>query len=152
MQDRLVRRFQSTTEREAEGRKKGYSGTLEADLWRSEAKIEALAHPTDDSSMSYRRGINGEIIEEEKDEIPKDKEEGLNRWRKQIELMFLHGDDTDFDYPKVDGSEEYDDRAVEEREAEESWFAQQEPEWAVDDDMPSAFDRKPQGQTGVQDF
>lgn len=96
--------------------------------------------------------MNGEIIEEEKDEIPKDKEEGLNRWRKQIELMFLHGDDIDFDYPKVDGSEEYDDRAVEEREAEESWFAQQEPEWAVDDDMPSAFDRKPQGQTGVQDF
>lgn len=147
-----MRRFQSTTEREAEGRKKGYSGTLEADLWRSEAKVEALAHSTDTSSMNYRRGKNGEIIEEEKDEIPKDKEEGLNRWRKQIELMFLRGDDTDFDYSKVDGSEEYDDRAVEEREAEESWFEEQEPEWAIDEDTPSAFERKPEGQTGVQDF
>jgi len=147
-----VRRFQSPTEREAEGRKKGYSGTLEADLWRSEAKVEALAHSTDTSSMTYLRGKNGEIIEEEKDEIPKDKEEGLNRWRKQIELIFLRGDDTDFDYSKVDGSEEYDDRAVEEREAEESWFEEQEPEWAIDEDTPSAFERKPDGQTGVQDF
>ncbi len=147
-----MRRFQSPTEREAEGRKKGYSGTLEADLWRSEAKVEALAHSTDTSSMTYLRGKNGEIIEEEKDEIPKDKEEGLNRWRKQIELIFLRGDDTDFDYSKVDGSEEYDDRAVEEREAEESWFEEQEPEWAIDEDTPSAFERKPDGQTGVQDF
>ena len=147
-----MRRFQSPTEREAEGRKKGYSGTLEADLWRSEAKVEALAHSTHTSSMTYLRGKNGEIIEEEKDEIPNDKEEGLNRWRKQIELIFLRGDDTDFDYSKVDGSEEYDDRAVEEREAEESWFEEQEPEWAIDEDTPSAFERKPDGQTGVQDF
>jgi len=147
-----VRRFQSPTEREAEGRKKGYSGTLEADLWRSEAKVEALARSIDTSSMTYLRGKNGEIIEEEKDEIPKDKEEGLNRWRKQIELIFLRGDDTDFDYSKVDGSEEYDDRAVEERETEESWFEEQEPEWAIDEDTPSAFERKPDGQTGVQDF
>ena len=147
-----MRRFQSPTEREAEGRKKGYSGTLEADLWRSEAKVEALARSIDTSSMTYLRGKNGEIIEEEKDEIPKDKEEGLNRWRKQIELIFLRGDDTDFDYSKVDGSEEYDDRAVDEREAEESWFEEQEPEWAIDEDTPSAFERKPDGQTGVQDF
>lgn len=147
-----MRRFQSPTEREAEGRKKGYSGTLEADLWRSEAKVEALARSIDTSSMTYLRGKNGEIIEEEKDEIPKDKEEGLNRWRKQIELIFLRGDDTDFDYSKVDGSEEYDDRAVEERETEESWFEEQEPEWAIDEDTPSAFERKPDGQTGVQDF
>lgn len=147
-----MRRFQSPTEREAEGRKKGYSGTLEADLWRSEAKVEALARSIDTSSMTYLRGKNGEIIEEEKDEIPKDKEEGLNRWRKQIELIFLRGDDIDFDYSKVDGSEEYDDRAVEERETEESWFEEQEPEWAIDEDTPSAFERKPDGQTGVQDF
>ena len=66
--------------------------------------------------------------------------------------MFLRGDDGDFDYSHIDGSEEYDDRGVEEREVEESWFEEEEPEWAIDDDTPSALDPKPQGQTGVQDF
>jgi hypothetical protein len=42
--DRLVRRFQSPAEREAEGRRKGFAGVLEADLWRAEARRdEALA-------------------------------------------------------------------------------------------------------------
>ena len=39
--DRLVRRFQSPVEREAEGRSKGYSGILEADLLRSERRSSA---------------------------------------------------------------------------------------------------------------
>src|SRR6201994_2017952 len=58
--DRLVRRFQTPAEREAEGRKKGYSGVLEADLYRSEAKVAALARPDSQATFSYRRGPNGE--------------------------------------------------------------------------------------------
>lgn len=138
-------------EREAEGRKKGYSGTLEADLWRSEAKMDALAHPSLTPITAYQRGNKGQTVGE-KDEIPKDKEEGLQRWRKQIEQTFLQGNDVDFDYSQVDGSEEYDDRKTEEREAQEGWFEDEEPEWAMDDDTSLAMDRKPQGQTGVQDF
>lgn len=66
--------------------------------------------------------------------------------------MFLCGDDADFNYSEVDGNEEYDDRSVEEREAEDRWFAEEEPEWAIDDGVSFASDQKPQGQTGVQDF
>ena len=124
---------------------------LEADLWRSEAKVEALANPSNGSSMTYRRGDDGEIIAEEKDEVPKDKAEGLSRWRKQMELMFLRGDDQEFDYSAVDQSEEYDDRGLEEREVEEDWFEEQEPEWMTDGDNSNQI-VSPKGQTGVQDF
>ncbi|KAI7081350.1 hypothetical protein KC356_g9170 [Hortaea werneckii] len=42
--DRLIRQFQTAEEREQEGRQRGYTGKLEADLIRSEAKLEALRH------------------------------------------------------------------------------------------------------------
>ncbi|KAL2043796.1 hypothetical protein N7G274_003315 [Stereocaulon virgatum] len=86
--DRLIRRFQSTSEREAEGRQKGYSGMLEADLWRSEAKIDALANLDEAALMQYRRDASGEILAEEKDESPMNKKEGMQRWRKEMELRF----------------------------------------------------------------
>ena len=124
---------------------------LEADLWRSEAKIEALSNPSNVANTTYKRGEGGEIIGEEKDEVPKDKEECLSRWRKQMELMFLRGADQDFDYSSVDQSEEYDDRGLEDREVEEHWFEEQEPEWITngeDSDKSKALT----GQTGVQDF
>lgn len=38
--NRLIRRFQTAAEREEEGRKKGYGGVLEAELWRVEAERE----------------------------------------------------------------------------------------------------------------
>ena len=139
-----MRRFQTTAEREEEGRRKGYSGVLEADLWRSEAKIEALKRPKS-SGVAYMRGKNGEILEEKKDEVPESKEEGSVIWRKQIELLFLNGGDEDFDYSQVDDSEEYDDRETEEREAEEKWFDEEEPQSMVEQ-------RPLEGQTGVQDF
>lgn len=125
---------------------------MEADLWRSEAKVQALADPSDAALTTYRRGAGGEIIAEEKDEIPKNKEDGLQRWRKQMELMFLRGADTDFDYSRVDNSEQYDDRGTEEREAEEDWFNREEPQWAVDDDSASPSSNRLTGETGLQDF
>ena len=150
--DRLVRRFQSPTEREAEGRKKGYSGTLEADLWRSEAKIGALANPNHAALMRYRRDASGSIMAEEKDEVPKNKEEGIQRWRKEMELMFLRGDDPDFDYRGVDQSEEYDDRGIQEREAEEKWFEKEEPRWVGESDQDAGTIEGLKGQTGIQDY
>lgn len=150
--DRLVRRFQSAEEREVEGRKKGYSGTLEADLWRSEAKVQALANPSDASLMTYRRGASGEIIAEEKDEIPTDKEDGLQRWRRQMELLFIRGGDLDFDYATVDSSTEYDDRGIEDREAQEAWFDREEPKWTINEDTAPTTEGALTGETGVQDF
>lgn len=147
-----MRRFQTTAEREEEGRRKGYSGVLEADLWRSEAKIEALAHPEDTSIMTYKRGTEGEILAEEKDEVPANKDEGMQRWRKEMELRFLKGQDADFDYTSVDESEEYDDRGAEEREEEEKWFAEEEPEWMVGEGIDHPVATRLKGETGVQDY
>ena len=151
--DRLIRRFQTTSEREAEGRKKGYSGVLEADLWRSEAKIDALANPDHAALMRYRRDASGEIVAEEKDEVPRNKEEGMQRWRKEMEMVFLRGDDPEFDYTTVDTSEIYDQKGVEEQEEEERYFDEEEPMW-VETDRKRDDSEGPHltGQTGIQDF
>ncbi|KAF6225554.1 hypothetical protein HO133_009554 [Letharia lupina] len=150
--DRLVRQFQSPGERETEGRKKGFSGVLEADLWRSEAKVGALANADHAAVMRYRRDASGNILAEEKDDVPKNKEEGIQRWRKEMELMFLRGADPDFDYKEVDESEDYDDRGVQEREEEERWFEKEEPSWVEESDEDSGRAEGLTGQTGVQDY
>lgn len=153
--DRLIRRFQTHAEREAEGRKKGYTGVLEADLWRSEAKLEALANPDNAANMRYRRDANGEIVEEERDEIPSSKEEGLQRWNKEMELRFLRGDDADFDYKIVDENEEYDDLTGQERDEQDRYFEDEEPQWTLstqDNEGEGGRNEELVGQTGIQDF
>ena len=147
-----MRRFQTPAEREEEGRKKGYSGVLEADLWRSEAKIEALTNTQDAGAMTYKRGPDGEILAEEGDEVPKTKEEGMQRWRKAMELRFLGGRDEDFEYSIIDEGEEFDDRGVEEREEEEKWFEEEEPQWVGDAQDDRTQELHVEGETGVQDF
>ena len=150
--DRLIRRFQTAAEREAEGRRKGYSGVLEADLYRSEAKLAALRNP-DAHLFTYRRGPDGEILAEEKDVVPRDKEEGFRRWRWEMEMRFIRGGDDDFDYAAVDESEEYDDRGLEEREAQEVYFDQEEPRFVVGEEgVVKKASRELEGETGVQDF
>ena len=163
--DRLIRRFQTPAEREAEGRSKGYSGILEADLWRSEAKLDALRHPDPNSVFTYKRGPNGEILEEEKDEVPATKEEGLARWKWEMECRFLRGGDVDFDYKgEVDHNEAYDDIVSEERDAQDRYFDGETPEFVSrtrtgsgnDDDVGDEEGGKKQlkleGETGIQDF
>ena len=124
---------------------------LEADLWRSEAKVEALSKTSDQSTTTYRRGPNGGIVAEEKDEVPLDKEDGLRRWRQEMELRFLRGADEDFEYQQVDENEEYDDRGTEEREEEEKWFEREEPRWIRREEQESSIETI-EGETGIQDF
>lgn len=114
--------------------------------------MEALSHPATASIMTYRRGADGEILAEEKDEVPKTKKEGMQRWHKDMELRFLGGGDDDFEYSKVDQNVEYDDRGVEEREQEEKWFEEQEPQWIADESGEHAESIQVEGETGVQDF
>ncbi|OKL63950.1 hypothetical protein UA08_00674 [Talaromyces atroroseus] len=140
--DRLIRRFQTPAEREAEGRAKGFSGILQTDLLRSEAKIDALAHPDPNAMLSYKRGPNGEIIAEDKDDIPATKEEGQKRWQWEMEMRFLKGADYDFDYSAVDENDEYDDW----NEEQERYFDEEEPEWILEDQCKLA------GETGIQDY
>lgn len=159
--DRCVRRFQSASEREADGRSKGYSGVLEADLYRSEAKLAALAgnqdsdiasEPHSSSNpavpfVSYIRGENGEVLPEEEDEVPKSKEEGLERWKFEMTLRFLRGEDQDFDYKAVDENDVLD--PIENQEKEEKWFDEEEPEWVGEEEEGTDTIG---GETGIQDF
>ena len=159
--DQLIRRFQSAAEREAEGRQKGYSGVLEGDLRRSEAKMAALAN-SQASSVTYRRGSHGEIYAEDSTDAPENQEDGIQRWRREMTERFLRGEDVDFDYQTVDDNEEWDDRVQQERDEEDRWFATEEPCWIIDE-AADETGRNPsrgesdvrlqaQGETGVQDF
>lgn len=145
--DRLVRKWQSPAEREADGKRKGFSGILEADILRGEAKTEALQNPDTESLFMYRRGPDGEIIAEEKDEVPLNKADGLQRWRAAMEMRFVRGADDDFDYQEVDENETYDDHKIEEQEAAEKYFDGEEPEF-----VQKTKSTELQGETGVQDF
>ncbi|KAI1922763.1 hypothetical protein LOZ58_001992 [Ophidiomyces ophidiicola] len=144
--DRLIRRFQTAGEREEEGRAKGYSGALEADLMRAELKMEALAHPDPNATITYTRGPQGEILAEEDDEIPATRQEGEERWRTEMELRFLRGADPDFDYAAVDECEDYDDLS----EEQDKYFDDEEPEWLVEKGEDGQVELR--GETGVQDF
>ncbi|KAL4877467.1 coiled-coil domain-containing protein-domain-containing protein [Aspergillus karnatakaensis] len=146
--DRLIRRFQTPAEREAEGRAKGFSGVLQADLLRSEAKMDALNHPDPHAMFSYARGPNGEILAEDRDEIPRSKEDGEKAWRWEMTIRFLRGEDDDFDYSGVDDNEEYDDLS----EEQDRYFDAEEPEWLIEGDEGADVTSRLQGETGVQDF
>ncbi len=111
-----------------------------------------MAHPDPNQTFSYWLGPNGEILAEEHDEVPKDKEEGSARWKWAMEMRFVRGRDTYFDYRKVDESEEYDDRGAEEQEAEERWFDEEESSFVDEEGVRRSKSKDLQGQTGVQDF
>ncbi|EAA60462.1 hypothetical protein AN4660.2 [Aspergillus nidulans FGSC A4] len=86
--------------------------------------MDALNHPDPRSLFSYTRGPNGEILAEDRDEIPASKEEGEKAWRWEMTMRFLRGEDTDFDYSTVDGNEDLDDA----NEEQERYFDEEEPE------------------------
>ena len=142
----MIRQFQSTAEREAEGRSKGYSGTLEADLMRSEAKIDALSHPDPNSPLVYRRDDQGSImaVDQNEEDRPKNKEEGRDKWRECMEHRFLRGEDKDVDYKAIDESDDYNDWSEETRRMEDDYFAGEQEEYIGDGEKS--------GDTGVQDF
>lgn len=111
--------------------------------------MDALAHPDPNAMLSYRRGPNGEIVAEDKDDIPANKEEGEQRWRWEMEMRFLKGADYDFDYETVDENDEYDDW----NEEQERYFDEEEPEWILDKEQEEDVQKeKLTGETGIQDF
>jgi hypothetical protein len=145
--DRCIRRFQSAAEREADGRKKGWSGVLEADMERSEAKLAALANP-ETTKVVYRRDSNGEIYPVDSEDLPKTKEEGAARWRAEMTQRFMRGEDDDFDYSNVDNNSTWDNKLEEDRDAQDEYFEKEEPSWIHDSANSSSL----KGETGVQDF
>jgi len=147
--DRLIRRFQTASEREAEGRKKGFSGQMATDLWRAEAKKDALLQPDPNSLFTYSRGPQGQIVEEDKDDIPMTKEEGRAWWVDEMTQRFLRGGDDDFDYAKlVDGSAKYDD-PEQERDLQDAYFESMESDFDSDGE---GKEKVLVGETGIQDY
>jgi hypothetical protein len=127
--DRLIRRFQTATEREAEGQRKGASGQIASDLWRAEAKKDALSQPNPNSLFVYNRGPQGQILEEDKDDVPMTKDE-------------------DFEYKTVDANVKYDD-PEQERELQEAWFESMESDFDSDGE---GKEKVLTGETGIQDY
>jgi hypothetical protein len=115
--------------------------------------MAALNAPDRNALFSYKRGADGEIVAEDKDEIPGDKEEGLRRWRWEMEMRFVRGADSEFDYSTVDENDEYDDRTAEDLEAEERYFGAETPQFVMGEDAVKRSESKElEGETGVQDF
>jgi len=139
--ERLVKRFQSASEREAEGKAKGYGRTLEADLQRGESKLKRLKDGDLESS--------GGDLEHPWEKPAADKAHGLLLWHAFLEERFVHGLDEDFDYKPVDADEDLD--TMIRRDAQDAWFDDEEPSW-IDEDESSAQLTTRQGETGVQDF
>lgn len=146
--DRLIRRFQTASEREAEGQRKGFSGQMATDLWRAEAKKDALAQPDPYSLFTYNRGPQGQIVEEDKDDIPMTKEEGKAWWVDEMTQRFLRGGDEDFEYGKVDQSHAYDDPELE-RDLQEAYFESMESDFDSDGE---GKEKVLVGETGIQDY
>lgn len=115
---------------------------------RAYAKRDAISHPDPNAMFQYKRGPQGEVLpDEEEDESEKpDKEGAFKIWKWEMEMRFVHGHDKDFDYQSVDYNEDYDDRAEQEREIEDAYYAEEEPKFEREDG------KEPQGETGIQDY
>lgn len=143
--ERLIKRHQSATEREAEGRKKGYGRTLEADLVRGETKISDLRASSSIPGDALQKPASTGV-DESWDQPAESKQQGLELWREFLTDRFVKGRDEEFDYRAVDASDEFDDLAR--REAEDVWFEEEEPTRAGEEGDGGEL----QGETGVQDF
>jgi hypothetical protein len=151
--DRFVRRFQTPAEREQQNAHRNSDkptnltgDILEANLVRSEAKLEALRHPDPNSPIVYQRAADGSIVafEQDEDDRALNREEGWKRWTDVMGQRFLRGDDRHFDYASVDENDEYDDWATQDRERLEEWLDGEEVE------LPEGY--IPTGETGIQDY
>ncbi|WPH03258.1 Hypothetical protein R9X50_00613500 [Acrodontium crateriforme] len=152
--DRLIRRFQSASERQAENQKQGYAQTLENQLVRSEAKLAAVNASSSSSSASprddvvYIREANGSItmLEADADERVTTLEQGWAKWKHLMGARFVRGEDDEFEYADVDDDEDLDDIVEEERVRAEEWFDDEEARFVGDERTG------PEGETGVLDY
>jgi hypothetical protein len=123
--DRLIRQYQTPAEREEQGRLRGWSGVLEADLTRAEAKVAALAESENIPIEIRAETARGEAVAT--------KEEGEELWRETMTLRFLEGRDGDADYKAIDESENWDDWVTRRRDEEEQYFDAETPSMVTSD-------------------
>lgn len=142
-----MKRFQSASERTAEGKAKGYGLTLEASLLRSESTLASLKESTK-SPYAQDSPARKSGIDEPWDATAMNKEHGLELWRMFLEDRFVNGGDQEFDYAKSDEDEVFD--TLERGDEEEEWYDAEEPSWVGENGADK--DVKTCGETGVQDF
>lgn len=149
--ERLIKHFQSASERTAEVKVKGYGRTLEASLLRGENKLAELASAKEGTSSLHSNPSASSVnsaLENRWDAPANDKQEGLDLWRAFLEDRFVRGRDDDFDYGRVDGDEELD--VWEKEGVEERWYEDEEPSWVEGNGSNGRGERK--GETGIQDY
>lgn len=150
--ERLVKRFQTPAEREAEAKAKGYGRTLEADLVRGETNLSNLSQSSEYSSRSSSQERDAKVLggggagTNTWDAEAENKEHGMQLWHAYLEARFVEGLDEEFDYENVDNNDNYDTMAI--QDAEDAWFDNEEPGWADGDSQYPVRG----GETGVQDF
>ncbi|KAH6688927.1 coiled-coil domain-containing protein [Plectosphaerella plurivora] len=158
--DALIRQHQTPAEREADGKRKGYSRVLEGDLARGEARLADLAKKAEESTVTPPGSaaaaattvarLNPTVVD--LDLLPPDgKDEAKERWYDFLADRFIHGQDEDFDYDVVDFDEAYD--VMERQDAQDAWFEEEDPEWVSEpDEKTDQRQASRSGETGIQDF
>lgn len=145
--DALVRKWQSTAERDSRVKQKGIAEVLEAGLERAETRLALAEHgPTSSNSaeIEISQLVDVEDSPEEWTE-PKDKDSAWELWKKIIGQQFINGRDDQFNYEKIDDDESLDESEHENQALLENYIEQEEGHWEVN---PSEV----KGETGVQDF
>ncbi|PTB70273.1 hypothetical protein BBK36DRAFT_15969 [Trichoderma citrinoviride] len=153
--ERLVKKFQTPAEREADGKAKGYGRTLEADLVRGETKLANIHQSSEQQHDSQGNSLeldNSRVVGDGGagtnvwDAEAENKEHGMQLWHAYLEARFVEGMDEEFDYSQVDDNYQYDTMAI--QDAEDAWFDNEEPSWAECASQSPAG----RGETGIQDF
>ncbi|KAK7413560.1 hypothetical protein QQX98_007569 [Neonectria punicea] len=148
--ERLVKRFQTPAEREAEGKAKGYGRTLEAALQRGESKLSDL--PRSECDGETTTNGTGVSLDNSWEHPAADREHGRQLWHDFLENRFVRGLDDEFDYSAIDHNDEFD--SMVRKDAEDAWFEDEEPSWTEDTVVSDAGKEAAtrQGETGVQDY
>lgn len=112
---------------------------LEVSFQRAEIRRESAKSPSDAES--------GLIIEEDVDdlELPNEKFQALQLWKRIMAQRFVSGQDDQFDYTGVDSDEALDVDLTAIHDIHDEYFDKEEPQWEV-------HTSQLKGQTGVQDF
>ncbi|KAL9058024.1 MAG: hypothetical protein Q9162_002016 [Coniocarpon cinnabarinum] len=144
--DLLVRRFQSTQERDEVAKKLHTSSILEASLLRAETRITSVQTDVRTEYNTQNEFASLMEVEGEPDVTePKTKDEAWAIWVRVMSRRFIEGRDEQFDYNQVDEDADLDYGLDEQRVADDTYFDAEDAAWEVSND-------EIQGQTGVQDF
>ncbi|KAK9464188.1 coiled-coil domain-containing protein-domain-containing protein [Lipomyces oligophaga] len=153
--DRLVRQFQSLSERQIVQDKRGWAARMYEDLVRAERRLERVerlrAEELQRANSADHHVAAERVGDDDEEELDFFSGEELNKttaerqWQRLMTIRFLNGHDTDIDYNNIDYSETWDDYNQITRDCQDQYFDSEQPSWIVDETELT-------GQTGIQDY